>query len=488
MSVEWNPDPAAGMPVFKQIARFYEERILKGDLPPGVRLPAERELAVRLKVNRSTVSAAYEELRAGGFVTSIKGSATRVCELLWEEKPVPVPNWRRYTGSRAFDPAMSIYRRQHEAARIPGMINLTKGELSPDLMPLHLLQELAMEVDYSCPFSYHDDFRGDLGLRTTLADTLQAEQGITVTPEHLLITSGVKHSLHLIAHTLLQPGDAIAVEGPSYLYAMGVFPAAGLRMVRLPVDSGGLIPEALPALVHKHRVRMVFTNPTFQNPTGTSLSSARRQKLLEVCESLRLPVVEDDPYGALSLDPGNPPPPSLKALNGGDRFVICLGTLSKTATPGMRLGWIAAPLPVTGRLAQAKNRMGCSTSHAGERLAHRYLLSAAAQTHLATVRRILALRRACMLQALREHAGGLAQPAAPEAVPGGFYLWLRLKHPVPDRELVEAGIREGVLIYPGSLFGAEPGFLRLTYASVGEAEITEGVRRLGRALAGLAGG
>ncbi|MCZ8520692.1 MULTISPECIES: aminotransferase-like domain-containing protein [Paenibacillus] len=483
--MRWKPQPDTGVPVFKQIVRYFEEQILKGDLPPGARLPAERELAGQLHVNRSTVSTAYEELRAGGFVTSVKGSGTRVCELQWEEKPVPVPNWRRYTGGRTFDPTASVYRRQQEAALLPGIVNLTKGELSPDLMPLELLRELAEEADYGRAFSYHDDFRGGAELRGTLADLTLAGHGISASPEHLVITAGVKHSLHLIAHTLLEPGDAIAVEGPSYLYAMGVFSAAGLRMVRLPMDREGLIPEALPELYYKHRIRMVFTNPSYQNPTGTCLSAARRKKLLEVCESLRLPIVEDDPYSDLYLDQATPPPPSLKALSGGDRFVIYLGTLSKTATPGMRLGWIAAPLPAASRLAQAKNRMGYSTSHAGERLGGAYLRSPAAKVHLATVRRTLALRRSCMLQALREHAGGIALPLASDAQAGGFYLWLQLARPVPDRELVEAGIREGVLFYPGSLFGAEPGFFQLTYASVGEAEILLGARRIGQALAGL---
>ncbi|WP_282938720.1 PLP-dependent aminotransferase family protein [Paenibacillus sp. RC67] len=479
----WKLDTLSEVPIFRQIYMHYEQQILHGSLLPGAQLPTERDLAINLGVNRSTVSAAYDELRAMGLVNSIQGSGTRVCEFMWEETPASTPNWERYSARRTFDPTSAIVKRTIAAFPQPGIINLTKGELSPDLMPLELLKQLTSEIDFSLPFSYYANFKGDFGLRETLSHFLKTNLSITAEPNHILITAGVKHALHLIANTLLQPGDAIAVEGPSYLYGMQVFSPAGLRMVKLPVDKYGLIPEKLPELYHKHRVRMVFVNPTYQNPTGTTLPLARRKKLLDICEQLRLPIVEDDPYGLLRLDPSAAPIPPLKALSRGERFVIYLGTLSKVVTPGMRLGWIVAPSPVISQLADAKNRMGYSTSHAGERLAQQYLSAPASFDRLNYICDTLRVRRNLLLQALKDDVGDVAELFAPQTPAGGYYISLQLKQSsVTDKELLEAGIQEGVLISPGSIYGAEKGFIRLTYASVSEDQIVEGIQRLGLAL------
>jgi GntR family transcriptional regulator of abcA and norABC len=483
--MSWKPQLQSEIPIFKQIFYYYEEKIVKGELSPGARLPAERELAIQLSVNRSTVSAAFEELRATGLVSSVQGSGTRVSEDMWETAPHASPNWNRYTTTSSYNPTMTLQKQIISAFAEPGIINMTKGELSPDLMPLEWLQNLAKDLNFAQPYSYFSDFRGDLALRQTLSAYLSAKLQIESEPEQQLITAGVKHSLHLIAHTLLQPGDAVAVEGPSYLYALQVFSTAGLRMVKIPVDEYGLIPETIPSLVQKHRIRMVFTNPTYQNPTGTTLALARRHKLIAICEQLRIPIVEDDPYGLIHLDPANPPLPALKALSGGERSVIYIGTLSKIISPGMRIGWIVAPKPVIEQLAEAKNQMGYSTSHAGERLAQLCLSSPALETQLKTICYSLSLRRACLIEALNRFVGSYAVLVNANSPAGGFYIWLKLKSAFSDKEVVEAGIREGILFNPGNIYGAEKGFIRLTFASIGEEEIIEGVRRLSRALKNL---
>lgn len=481
--MDWKLDTYSEIPLFRQICMHYEQQIIQGQLLPGARLPTERDLAVKLGVNRSTVSAAYEELRATGLIHSVQGSGTRVCESMWDETPPRTPNWDRYAARRSFDPTSVILNRTIAAFSYPGIINMTKGELSPDLMPLELLKQLASEIDFSIPFSYFSSYRGEFGLRDTLSHFLKTNLGIAAEPDQIMITAGVKHALHLIATTMLQPGDAVAVEGPSYLYGMQVFSPAGLRMVKLPVDENGLIPEKLPELYHKHRVRMVFVNPTYQNPTGTTLPLSRRKKLLELCEQLRLPVVEDDPYSLLRLNSSAAPIPPLKAMSGGERFVIYLGTLSKIASPGMRIGWIAAPPSVIAKLADAKSRMGYSTSHSGERLAQLYFNSPSSADRLNHICDTLRKRRNVMLKAIKEYVSNDAELFAPLAPEGGFYIWLKVKRPLwTDKELLEAGIREGVLISSGSIYGAEKGLIRLTYASVSEEDIIEGTQRLGRAL------
>jgi GntR family transcriptional regulator, regulator for abcA and norABC len=477
----WKPQPSLETPIFRQIFQYYESQITNGLLTPGARFPAERELAASFSVNRSTISAALEELRAAGLVSTKIGSGTRVSEHMWETIPYRSPNWQRYTVNRMFNPGLMLQNQIFKAASKPNMINMTKGELSPDLMPLDLLKTLSTQLDFTQPYSYHDDLLGDIRLRGTLIKHL-AKQEIQTAAQQLLITSGVKHSLHLIAHTLLQPGEAIAVEGPSYLYALQVFTAAGLRMVKIPMDAEGLIPEAIPDLYNKYRIRMVFTNPTYHNPTGTTLSLNRRHALLAICEQLRLPIIEDDPYGMINLDTSQTAPPALRALPGGEHSVIYLGTMSKIVTPGMRLGWITAPLEVINKLAEAKNRMGYSTSHAGERLAQLYLDSPAAETQLKLIHQTLIEKRKILLSALQNQLAHYAAPVTPYIPAGGFYIWLKLKSPLSDKILIEACINQGVLIYPGSIYGAEKGYFRLTFASIGETEIVEGIQRISNVL------
>ncbi|WP_079914191.1 aminotransferase class I/II-fold pyridoxal phosphate-dependent enzyme [Paenibacillus sp. 32352] len=225
----WKPDTLSDVPLFRQIYMHYEQEIIRGTLLPGDPLPTERELAFKLGINRSTVSAAYEELKAMGLVQSVQGSGTRVCESMWDETPSRTPNWERYSYRRPFDPTSPIVKRTISAFAHPGIINLTKGELSPDLMPLDLLHQLASEIDFSLPFSYYANFKGDFELRQALSELLQSHLNLTADPSQILITAGVKHALHLISHTLLQPGDAVAVEGPSYL-AGGFY--VGLKVKR----------------------------------------------------------------------------------------------------------------------------------------------------------------------------------------------------------------------------------------------------------------
>lgn len=480
--MNWMPEAANDIPIYKQICTYFENEIRSGSLQTGARLPTERELASRLCVNRSTVTVAYDELRALGLIESRQGSGTRVCGLLWETKPVKQPRWQRHARKPMFDAVAPIRSRIHQSLGRKDVIQMVRGELSPDLMPLDLLQNASQKVNCESPFSYFEDFRGDIRLRSTLSRFLNAHINVKADPDQLMITSGVKHSLSLIARTLLQPGDAIAVEGPSYLYAMQVFAEEGLRMVKLEMDEEGLIPEQLPRLYQQYGVRMVFTNPTYQNPTGTTMPLHRRVKLLEICELLRIPIVEDDPYSLLYFGELPPQVPAIYSLDLSGRYVIYLGTLSKFATAGMRTGFVAGPENIIQRLADARNRTGYSSSHMGERLADAFLNEPGLDQHLELLRKGLGHRREVMLQALQRETTEILERFAPSSAPGGYYIWLRLKNDrmtMPDLNWIEMAMRHGILFYPGSVYGEGGGRLRLTYASVSLEEIEEGIRRLG---------
>ncbi|GMA61044.1 PLP-dependent aminotransferase family protein [Alicyclobacillus fastidiosus] len=360
------------------------------------------------------------------------------------------------------------------------MIDFARGELASDLFPVKQLNELIHHLHLVEPLGYSVP-KGLEGLREVLAQHVHAQYNMKTTSSEILITSGAQQALHLITSCLLRSGDAVALECPSYAYSLSLFTSAGLRLFPIPMDEYGVIPESIPDLVKRHRIRMVFINPTFQNPTGTTLPVHRRRELLRICESLRLPVVEDDPYGELALDEQVPVAP-LAALPEAFGKVVYLGSLSKTIAPGLRIGWVIGPKNVIDRLADAKEQMDFGTSVISQLIAQEFLQSGAWQDNVLSLRRILKQRRNRMLAALEENLKELMTWTIPQ---GSYHVWCQLSSKVKDTDLLDACIRRGVVVLPGGVYGADRGFIRLTYARALEEEIEEGVVRLRLALESL---
>jgi GntR family transcriptional regulator, regulator for abcA and norABC len=476
--VYWKPDLESNEPVFRQIIRYFEERIISGELSPGQSMPSERSLAEDLKVNRSTVSMAYDELRSTGLIRSERGKGTQVSEDLWGVIPSRIPNWNLYSSKGAFLPALPLDLRVREASNMPDIINLARSELSPDLFPVSALHQLLRKMEITIPLGYSDP-RGARQLRETLVKHLGEQHGIHVDSDQILITTGAQQSLHLITQCLLAPGDSIALEGPSYAYSLSLFTSAGLRLFQIPMDENGLQPEELVTLYHRHKVRMVFVNPTYQNPTGTTLTIERRRRLLEICSELRLPIVEDDAYSALTLDDTVKPPSPLVSMKDGHRNVIYLGSMSKTVAPGMRIGWVVGPRSVIERLADAKEQMDLGTSAVSQQLARDFIESGEWTNNLKNLQTTLSARRDCMIRALE----GLVDKNVTWTVPlGGYHVWCRTNRGVRDSEILELGIRNKVLFVPGGLYGAERGYVKFSFARATTEEIEEGIHRFGETL------
>jgi GntR family transcriptional regulator of abcA and norABC len=466
-------------PLYRQIANTIEDSILKGELVPGMPLPPERKLAKQLGVNRSTITLAYEELRSTGLIQSQQGSYTRVAEHHWGISPRRTPNWYEYTNGGSFLPTKPMMKRIREGNE--DSIDFSLGELNQEILPKEYFSEFIHDLSFDHTLSYPHPL-GCPHFRETLADHLARQYALSVSPDEILITSGGHQALLLITQCLLKPGDSIAIEGPSYAYSLPLFTSAGLCLHQIPVDHHGLIPEEIIALNRKHRIRMVFANPTYQNPTGTNLSLSRRKKLLEICEELRIPIVEDDPYRSLTLEGCDAPPPSLISLNHGRELVIYLGSLSKTAAPGFRIGWIVAPRNVIKRLADAKHQMDYGTSLILQQMANVYLATGMWEKHLRLINSSLTLRRDIMLSALSKH---LCEELEWNVPTGGYHIWCRTKKQIDIVRLLEISILNKVLFLPGVIMGAEKDFLRLTYAKARLSDIEEGIIRLKRSLSEL---
>ncbi|HTG70988.1 MAG TPA: PLP-dependent aminotransferase family protein, partial [Candidatus Udaeobacter sp.] len=350
----WKPDRSAQTPLYQQIVEHIERDISYAVLPPGSSLPSERKLAEQLGVNRSTVIQAYEELRASGLVESTVGSGTRVSLTKWGISPTNTPNWRQYTEGGTFLPNLPLMRRIREVTQNDAsIINMASGELSTDLFPNEIVHRILREQPFHEHLGY-DDPQGYSPLRKSLVESLKQYNGIQTTESSVLITSGSQQSLYLITQCLLSPGDAVAIEDPSYSYSLPMFQSAGLRIFRLPVHEDGIEPDDITSLYRQHRIRMVFLNPNYQNPTGTTLSKSKRKKLLKITADLRIPVVEDDPFSLTAFDGSVPAP--LKSMD-TDGSVLYIGSLSKIAASGLRIGWMVAPKSVIDRLTDARQQM-----------------------------------------------------------------------------------------------------------------------------------
>ncbi|WNR42880.1 MocR-like pyridoxine biosynthesis transcription factor PdxR [Paenibacillus roseipurpureus] len=475
----WKPDRSSSKSLYQQIADDLERRISYGEFPPGSLLPSERKLAEQLGVNRSTVILAYAELRALGIIESHTGSGTRVSKYKWGVTPTHTPNWHRYVEGGSFLPNLPFLRRIREVLQQDkSMIDFASGELASDLSPVEEINILMGENHYTEYLGY-DNPQGFVPLREELVSYLSQYRDIRTTESSILITSGSQQSLFLITQCLLTPGDAVAIEDPSYCYSLPMFQSAGLRLFRLPVDDKGVRPEDIRSLYKKHRIKMIFINPNFQNPTGAVLDADRRIELLDVASELGLPIVEDDPFSLTAYD-GSPPQP-LKSID-PIGSVLYIGSFSKIAASGLRIGWMVAPHSVVERLADARQQMDFGLSVVPQRVAAQFLKSHYFQPHLGRLRTHLLYKRDLLIEALQHELPDLVSFTIPQ---GGLHLWCKIIPEVNDNKLLEESIRRGVIFVPGSVYGSDSGYVRFTFARARADEIRSGISKFAAALRGV---
>ncbi|MEK0315316.1 aminotransferase-like domain-containing protein [Cohnella sp. 56] len=478
----WLPDRSLDKPVYRQIADYFEQRIGRGELTAGTALPAERKLAAELGVNRTTVIQAYEELRASGLVVRKVGSGTLVAgtEPEADASPLRSADWRKYLDVGTMLPNSDAMRRIRSGLRKDaGLVNFASGELADTLFPGETVRGIFAGRPYDGPLGY-DDPQGYGPFREALASFLWRHLRIGTSASSLLITSGSQQSLFLIMQCLLSQGDAVAVETPSYCFSLPLLQSAGLRVFPLRVGAEGIDPDDVVRLHRRHKLKMLFLNPNYQNPTGTVLSAERRARLLRIAEEAGIPIVEDDPFSLTAFD-GKPPLP-LKAEDPGGR-ILYVGSLSKVAASGLRVGWLAGPQEIVSRLADARQQMDFGMSVIPQWLAAKLIEGDAFDRQIGWLRGQLAGRMDELRASLDYHLPGLVSYVPPA---GGLNLWVRWLGPGDPRQLrtLERAMSAGVAYVPGQVFGAEESSLRLCYAKPADGEIERGVIRLKETLLG----
>ncbi|MBT2452305.1 PLP-dependent aminotransferase family protein [Streptomyces sp. ISL-43] len=359
----------------------------------------------------------------------------------------------------------------------PGMISFAGGLPAPELFDAEGLRAaydgvFARSARRALQYSTTE---GAPELRAAVARRLDG-RGLATTEDDVLITTGSQQGLGLITTALIEPGDAVLVENPTYLAALQGFTLAGARVIPVPCDDEGILPDALEEIVARERPKLLYTVPTFQNPTGRTLPSARRTAVAALAARLGLWLLEDDPYGDLRYEGCDIP--WLAAHPGAEDRTALLGSFSKVMAPGVRLGWLRAPAALLRGAVLAKQAADLHTSTVDQLAAAEYLRTADLDAHIARVRDAYRLRRDALLSGL---ASALPAGSTWNHPEGGMFVWARLPEGHDATTLLRAATGAGVAFVPGAPFFAgspDPRTLRLSFTTHTEQEIGEGLRRL----------
>jgi 2-aminoadipate transaminase len=357
----------------------------------------------------------------------------------------------------------------------PGVISFAGGLPAPELFDAEGTRAAfadALRDERVVRTLQYSTTEGDPALRAAVADRLTA-RGLPTHADELLITSGSQQALTLIATVLLEPGDTVLVEEPSYLAAIQAFQLAGAAVVPVPCDDEGLDPDAAAELAERHGARLLYTIPTFQNPTGRTLPPERRRALVEHARRGPFWVLEDDPYGELRYRGERLAP--LAAL---DDRVLSLSTLSKIAAPGLRIGWVRAPAPLRTPLTIAKQAADLHSSTVDQAAAARWLETIDLDARVAELCTAYGARRDALLAGL---ADALPPGSTHNRPDGGMFVWARLPDGWDAAELLDRALARDVAFVPGYPFFAGPpdgAALRLSFTAHAPGEIAEGLRRL----------
>ncbi|MGE0360509.1 MAG: PLP-dependent aminotransferase family protein [Vicinamibacterales bacterium] len=441
-------------------------------LAPGSRLPSVRALMARHRVSPGTVRQAMARLAEEGVLDARPGQGTFVGAVAAPRVgAAPDFAWQASAlgpGRITADDVATLL-----AGAPAGAINLAGGYPAEDLQAVDLAARALARAARRPGVWGRVPLEGLDGLRAWFARQL----GPTVTAREVVICPGSQAAIATAFNALTQPGDAVLVESPSYVGAMAAARAAGLRLVPVPTDAHGVVPDLLARAFDASGARVFYTQPLHANPTGATLAAARRAPLLDVVVSRGALVVEDDWCRDLSFDKAPPRPLFAADVHG---HAVYLRSLTKSTAPGLRIGAIVARGAALARLTASRAVTEFFVSGPMQEAALEVVHAPAWQRHLRRVRSILVGRRDALVAAARQHLG----PASVAVVPsGGIHLWVRLPDDADSDEVARRAAAAGVVVSPGRRwFPAEPtgSFLRVSYACADEPELLRGVEVLAR--------
>lgn len=487
-------DRSAPGALTEQIVGIVRDAIATGELAAEEKLPPTRALAELAGVNHLTAARAYRQLAELGLVNSRVGAGTFVRgsgAVARSGSPVRSGSrhsaaWQHYAlpeleGAYVDSILVDLFAGSENRG---DLIPLMTGYPSGHTFPSGLLSDLAAAALERCgPAAWqYAPAEGVGALREALAEHGRRD-GMDDGPERIVVTTGARQALTLVARAITRPGDVIACEAPSFAGILRAIRSAGADVLGVPVDDDGLDVDALEQLLNRREIRMLVLQPRMQNPTGRDLSPERRERLAELAVRHGFFVVEDAIYAPLRFEGEDPG--ALRPL--APEHVIYVNSLSKVLSPGLRAGWVVASGPVLERIAQEKRTDDMTSATLPQLIAADFL---AGGFYDAQVRSSIDFHRTgrdAMLAAIAEHLDGLAEPVHYPL--GGGHVWLRLGEALDERLLYGEAVQNGVNFVPGgAAMPSRPDetLMRLSFSFLEPDELREGVRRLGLAIRALA--
>ncbi|MFQ6001879.1 MAG: PLP-dependent aminotransferase family protein, partial [Anaerolineae bacterium] len=380
------------------------------------------------------------------------------------------------------------------------------GLPAPELFPVKEFEEACCKIlqEKGPQALQYSTTEGYPPLRQFIVEKM-GRYGIKATVDNVLITHGSQQALDLIGKVFLDPGDTVLLEAPSYLGGIQAFTAYQARYITVPIDDEGMRVDLVEEELKKGYPKFIYVLPNFQNPAGVTLSEERRERLVVLANECGVPLIEDDPYGELRYEgdhipslvvlderhlskrsEGKAPDPDRSGQgNAGGFFegnVVYLSTFSKTLAPGLRLGWVVAPVEVVGRLVQAKQGADLHTSTLTQMLAYEIVATGFLDSHVREIRKVYRERRDVMLKAMEEHFPEGVRWTRPQ---GGLFLWVTVPEEIDTAELLKEAVEEKVAFVPGFAFYADGrghNTMRLNFSNAQPEMIREGIRRLGKVI------
>ena len=484
--------PESHIPLYIQLRDQLRSLVHTGDLRPGDRIPASRELAQVLGVHRTTVANAYAELESEGLIQGHVGRGTFIKHHGGLKITPPAPAAMNGHDGLRWELLFADERSEEILTRLTAeapddALSFVMARPADEFFPVEDLQScvhaaLKREGSDILNLGASDGFAP---LKEALLDLLK-QDGIPAKDENLLVTAGCQQALDLIAKAFVRSGDTVILENPTYPGATAVFAGVHARCLGVPVRTHaepgstlGIDLEALEMTLAANRVKLLVLTPDFQNPTGTSMSLASRKRVLELATRHQVPIVEDHIYARLNARVERVP--SLKQLDRSN-LVIHIDSFAKVAFPGLRVGWIVAPAAAIERLRLVKQTTDLHTDQLAQATLAEFLRRGLFQKHLARMRKIYTLRLQVMDEALRKEMPEGVRWLMPE---GGMCIWLELPPGFDASELMIHARERGVLFAPGRYFYVSqpmPNTLRLGFASLNEKQIARGVTVLAEVL------
>ena len=388
--------------------------------------------------------------------------------------------WVDSYAARARGMTASEIRALFAVASRPEVVSLAGGMPFVQALPLDALAETAARLvrERGAEVLQYGSGQGDVTLRGQILDVM-SEVGINAHPDDVIVTTGSQMALDLVTRVFCDPGDVVLVEAPSYVGALGVFRAYECDIVHVPMDTEGLVPEALEEAIARvrgqgKRVKMIYTIPSFHNPAGVTQGAERRRRILEIAQRERVLVLEDDPYGLLGFE--GAPPRAIRADD--DQQVVYLGSFSKTIASGLRVGWAVAPHGVREKLVLAAESAVLCPSNYAQLTVSDYLATQPWREQVKVFRELYRERRDALLDSLEQLMPAGTTWTVPQ---GGFYSWVTLPEGLDSKAMLPRAVAALVAYVPGTGFfvdGQGRESLRLSYCYPDPDRIREGVRRL----------